>query len=84
MTILTAALAFTVHYSQTLAENKRLTSELETANATILALDQVVKAHNEIRENERNLIDAIEATPDSADAPTAPVLLDAIGRLHQP
>lgn len=80
--ILGAVAFFAYDYSQTKAKNKTLTSELENANQTILALDNVVKAHNQIRETERDLIDEIDAAPDSADAPTAPVLLDAIGRLH--
>jgi hypothetical protein len=64
------------------AQNIKLTSELVSANQTILALDNVVKAHNQIRETERNLIDDIEAAPNEHDAVTAPVLLDAINRLQ--
>ena len=64
------------------AQNIKLTSELENANKTITALDDVVKKHNQIRETERDLIDEIEAAPPEDNAPTAPVLLRAINRLH--
>jgi hypothetical protein len=64
------------------AQNIKLTSEILNANKTITALDEVVKKHNQIRDTERNLIDEIEAAPSEHDAPTAPVLIDAINRLH--
>lgn len=70
------------HYTHTIAENQRLRVELHDANATITALDTLVKAHNQIRETERGLIDEIEAAPAEHDAPTAPVLRSAIERLH--
>lgn len=70
------------HYTNTIAENKRLTTELYTANSTIIALDTLVEKQNQIRANERTLIDEIEKTPAEQDGPTAVVLFDAIGRLH--
>lgn len=73
-----------LHYTYTLAENKRLTSELKTANSTIVALDTLVEKHNQIRNDERDLIDDIENSPAEHDADTAIVLLDAIRRLHTP
>nr|DAQ81608.1 MAG TPA: Protein of unknown function (DUF2570) [Caudoviricetes sp.] len=70
------------HYTHTMAENKRLQAELSTANKTIAALDEAAKKHDAIRNKERDLIDEIDAAPAEADARTAPVLLDAIGRLQ--
>lgn len=62
--------------------NEKLTSELEKANITIIALDGLAKEHGQIRKTEKGLIDEIEAAPPEDDAPTAPVLLNAIERLH--
>lgn len=69
------------HYKSTIEENKRLTNELKTANTTIESLDKLANAQRDIRNNERDLIDEIDRTDSAQDAPTAPVLLDAINRL---
>lgn len=63
-------------------ENKELHAKLAIANRTIVAQDQAAREVREIRLNERHLINEIEATPEDQDNITAPVLLDAINRLH--
>lgn len=69
-------------YQHLKSENKRLTSELTTANSTITALDNVAKKNAAIKEKTDGLVDEIEKEPESNDAPTAPVLLNAIDRLR--
>lgn len=73
-----------LHYNHVINKNKRLMREIQTANSTIVALDSLVSTQKMIRDNEKDLINAIENTPEDHDAVTAPVLLDAINRLHKP
>jgi len=69
-------------YQATKTENARLEKELKTANYTITALDNVVKKNREIELKRDGLIEEIEKEPETSDAPTAPVLLNAINRLR--
>lgn len=69
-------------YQAIKAENKRLTIELMAANSTIVALDNIVKKNAEIRDRTDQLINKIDKEPETNDADTAPVLLNAINRLH--
>lgn len=69
-------------YRATKAENVRLTTELLTANSTITALDNLAKKNAEIKEKTDGLVDQIEKEPKENDAPTAPVLLNALHRLR--
>lgn len=69
-------------YETLKVDNKRLTSELTTANSTITALDQAAKDKAALQKKTDGLIDDIEKEPQSNDAPTAPVLLNAIKRLR--
>lgn len=70
-------------YKDTKIENTRLIKELKTANDTITALDNLAKRKAEIQEHTENLIEEIDKEPETNDADTAPVLLNAIMRLHQ-
>jgi hypothetical protein len=70
-------------YRQVKIENDRLSNEIKTANATITALDNLAKKNAEIDKNTDTLIDKIEKEPKENDADTAPVLLNAIMRLHR-
>ena len=69
-------------YQATKAENKRLTTELTTANSTITALDEIAKKKQAIQEKTDGLIDQIEKEPETNDADTAPVLYNSIMRLR--
>lgn len=69
-------------YQATKAENKRLSSELTTANYTITALDTLVKKNREIEAERDGRIEEIDKEPETNDAPTAPTLLNAINRLR--
>lgn len=69
-------------YKEVKAENERLTTELSAANSTITALDNLAKANEAIRAKTDGLIGEIENEPETNDADTAPVLLNAINRLR--
>lgn len=69
-------------YRATKTENERLTTELKTANSTITALDNLTKKNNEIRKKTDALETEIDKEPETNDADTAPVLFNAINRLH--
>lgn len=71
-----------LHYNYTIKENKRLRGQIELANKTITAMDNINRRHNEIREETDSLIAVIDNEPEENDAPTAPVLFDAIMRLR--
>lgn len=74
--------AFLWHdYTSTKADNLRLTTELNNANATISAQEQVLQRRQEILENEREAIDEIENSAPGDDGPIAPVLRRAIERM---
>lgn len=64
-------------------ENDRLGAELESANATVHALDTVNQANNILYENERNAVYEIDNAPISDDGPVAPVLRRAIDRIDR-
>lgn len=69
-------------YMNTKKENERLRDQVKSANSTITLQDNVAAQDASILLLERELIDEIENAPESDDAPTAPVLLNAIERLH--
>lgn len=70
------------HYKATVEENTRLERQLKSANATVVAQDEIIKQNIEIQEREANAVDEIERAPASDDGPVAPVLLRTIERLQ--
>lgn len=81
--VIMLAFAYAVwDYQATKAENERLTTELTAANSTITALDNLAKKNAEIREKTNALETEIDKEPETNDADTAPVLLNAINRLR--
>jgi hypothetical protein len=69
-------------YQAVKEENTRLVNELTTANKTITALDNLVKANREIQKKTDGLIDQIDKESETHDADTSALLFDAIKRLH--
>lgn len=69
-------------YQVTKTENKRLLTQVRAANSTIAALDNIMKKNREIEWKRDTLVDEIDKEPETNDAPTAPVLLNSIKRLH--
>jgi hypothetical protein len=63
-------------------DNKDLKGKIETAQRSIKAQNEILMGMKKIQTNERELIDEIARAPAGDDAPTAPVLLNAIARLH--
>jgi hypothetical protein len=62
----------------------RLRDQVKSANSTITIIDNVAAADADILTIEREFTDAIDKEPKANDASTAPVLLNAIKRLHSP
>lgn len=69
-------------YSQLRQDNQDLRDDIATANKRITAQNKILMGIEDIRTNERTLLNEIERTSAEDDAPTAPVLLNAIVRLH--
>lgn len=63
-------------------ENNRLKDQLNGANNTIHALDDLNTKTEEIHRQERTLYDEIQNSPDSDDGSVAPVLRRTIDRLR--
>lgn len=63
-------------------ENDRLNRELNSANATVQAQDDVIQKNREIEERENNAFDAIDAAPASDDGPVADVVRRAVAGLQ--
>jgi len=72
-----------IDYANIRQENKTLSASLKTANRSIAALDSVAMHEMDLRTKEGILIDEIRKSPKEHDAPSAPVLLDAIERLRE-
>lgn len=70
------------HYKSTLEENRRLEAALETANSTIMGLDEAAKRKEKINATEREQNDEIDAAPAADDGPIAPVLRRTIERMR--
>lgn len=81
--IVLAAVAFFVwDYTNTKAENKRLTNEIKTANTTIDQLGTKLDRENGITIQKDKLIKDIHNAPETDDGPVAPVLRRTIERVH--
>lgn len=71
-----------IDYANVRQENKTLVASLKTANRAIVAQNNILMGVRALRKKERDLIDEIERAPAGDDAPTAPVLFNAISRLR--
>lgn len=65
------------------SENDRLNTELNTANATVSALDQVNIRNNDLYNQERGFIDEIENSENTDDGPIAPVLMRTLNSIER-
>lgn len=75
LAILIGGVGFGVwHYKATMEENNRLTAEILRANDTIVKMDKKAELEEAIVKTTEEKINAIRQSPDSDDAPVAPVL----------
>lgn len=78
-----AAVGFFIwDYNATKAENKRLESELVSANTAIEQLGMKLDAEANITINRDEMIRSIRNAPESDDGPIAPVLRNVIEQLQ--
>jgi hypothetical protein len=73
---------FVWHYKSTVEENKRLTTQIQSANGTIDKLGKRFDMENDINVQSNNVKKALKGKEDGAVAPVLDTSIDAIDGLR--